>query len=144
MWRFAPYTQPLRHAMYSPMSYSPHTITNLRDSGLDAVYYYDLLHDALNCRNAGFPSAEKYHTKLSGGVFTVSKGVYVEATVRDVTSAVHISNIYHLFKVYQYDPTKWTTYLRTKGVPTLVESVGTGKTPPHNEENFHWDGFKEL
>jgi hypothetical protein len=53
----------------------------------------------------------------------------VEATVRDVTTAVHLSNVYHLLKVYQYDPAKWTNCLKTKA---------------GGEADFNWDGFKEL
>lgn len=139
-----PYTQPLRNASYSPLSYTPHTISTLNEEGVDATYYYDLLHDAIIWRNAGHAPNERYHTKLSCGVFTVSKGVYVEATVPGVTSAVHLSNIYHLFKAYQYDLTYWTAYLKKYGVPTLVEAVRTGGTPPHNIEGFNWDGFEEL
>jgi hypothetical protein len=111
---------------------------------VDATYYYDLLHDAIILRNSPHPPNERYHTKLSGGVFTVSKGVYAVAVVRDVTTAVHLSNIYHLFKAYQYNLTYWAGYLQKHGLPTLVEAVRTGGTPPHNAEGFNWDGFEEL
>lgn len=139
-----PYSQPLRNAAYSPISYTPHTISTLNDEGADATYYYDLLHDAIRWRNAGYAPKERYHTKLSGGVFTVSLGVYPVAVVRGVTTGVHLSNIYHLFKAYQYDLDYWTGYLQKYGVPTLVEAVRTGGTPPHNDEGFNWDGFEEL
>jgi hypothetical protein len=133
VWRFAPCSQPLRNATYSTMSYTPHTVEYLGESGEGAIHSYDLLHDALAWRNAGFPPpdvlhwrngfppAEQYHTKLIGGVLTVSKGVYVVATVHGVTSAVHLSNIYYLFKVYQYEPAKWAAYLKDNGVPTIVD-----------------------
>jgi hypothetical protein len=74
----------------------------------------------------------------------VSKEVYPIIIVRNVTTAIHLSNIYHLLKAYQYDLSKWTTYLKEHGVPTLVESVRTGNTPPVDFANFNWDGLEEL
>ena len=109
--------------------------------GEDAIYYYKLLNKAVNWRNAYLPLNQRYHLQLSGGLFRVSCGVQVVATLHNITTDIQLSNIYHLFKVYQYNPALWIAYLNESGVPTIVEACRTGYTPPFDMAEYLADGY---
>ena len=56
--------------------------------------------------------------------------------INDVVTALALSNIYHLLKVMERDMDGFVRYLKTEGVPTLVEATRTGNTPPFDDEDF--------
>eukprot|EP01034_Spumella_vulgaris_P044486 gene44486-55332_t len=138
-WTFTPHSGPLRHSNYSPMSYSPSTKASLQESSEDTSYYYDLITSALKWITHFDEPHNKYHSKLTGGVFTVSKGVIVVVTVRGVITALQLSNIYHMLKALQGDLPEWIRFLRKNGVPTLVQAIHTGNTPPIDATHYELD-----
>jgi len=143
-WTFTPHSGPLRHSNYSPMSYSPSTKASLQESSEDTSYYYDLITSALKWITYYEAPHNKYHSKLTGGVFTVSKGLIVVVTVREVTTALQLSNIYHMLKALQGDLSEWTRFLRKNGVPTLIQAIHTGNTPPVDATHYELDGLELL
>lgn len=74
----------------------------------------------------------------------MSKGVHVVANIRDVTSALQLSNIYHMLKALQGDLKDWTRFLNTNGVPTLIQAIHTGLTPPIDCTDYEMDGLVLL
>jgi hypothetical protein len=59
------------------------------------------------------------------------------AQINGVTEAIQLSNIYHLLKAMERDMQGFVTYLTQNGVPTLVQAVHTGNTPPFVDVEFN-------
>ena len=78
---------------------------------------------------------------MSGGRFEIAKGNFTEVQINEVVTAIALSNIYHLLKAMEHDMDGFVVYLKTHGVPTLVEAIKTGNTPPHDAEDFELKGF---
>jgi hypothetical protein len=127
------------------MSYTPNTKAFLGQSNEDVSHYYDLISSALKWLTKDEFPHNKYHSSLSGGKFTVSKGVIVVVMVRNVTSALQLSNIYHTLKALRGDLQEWTRFLRKHGVPIiLIQDIKTGNTPLIDDEYYELDGLNEL
>lgn len=142
-YTFTPHSGALANANYSPMSYTPHTRSYLSSASEDAAHYYDLITSALKWITHHEVAANKYHSSLNGGVFRVCQGVYCVATVPGVTTALQLSNIYHSLKAMQGDLANWAHWLNSEGVPTLVQSIHTGHTPPFDSDGAA-DGMEPL
>ena len=100
--------------------------------GKDASHYYGLLSRAIRLRNRGVPRSLHFYPQLSGGRLLISRGA-IAVLYLDVSSSRDLKNIYYLFKVYQYDISKWTDYLIKEGIPNIVQAVNTGDTPPSDQ-----------
>lgn len=124
---------------YSPMSYSgtvtPSSQAFLTRNSEEAYHYYELIQKALKRYNTN------YNVRLSGGSFEICQGVYAVVQLRNVTEAIHVSNIYHVIKAMEGNLDGCFTYLRDHGIPTLVQATNTGNTPPFDQDDFRLDGF---
>ena len=92
----------------------------------------------MSCINAGKHPKNRLHLKLSGGWFEIAKGNFTEM---QIVTAIALSNIYHVLKAMEHDMEGFVCYLKDNGVPTLVEAIKTGNTPPHDAENYELEGL---
>jgi hypothetical protein len=129
----------LANATYSPLSYTPGTETTLRNAGTAISKYYNLIKKGLL-----FVSYEnqRYSPRLHSQKFEVLLGVYPILSIDGVDSALKLKNIYCLLKACQDDISGFIMYLRDNGIPTLVQSVDDGSTPPFNQTDFSMDGLE--
>jgi len=92
--------------------------------------------DAVSLYNHEREPSSRLHLHHSGGRFSVSIGVTPMVTLQNVNSALDMSNIYHCFKAFQGDAIGFVNYLIDNDVPTLVQALHTGTTPPANAQNY--------
>lgn len=79
------------------------------------------------------------------GALTVSQGATVDPPfILPIGTDVEASNVYHLLKALGDEVPRWIEYLKTHGVPNLVQSVNTGTTPLYNSHGYHPDGLQPL
>jgi hypothetical protein len=95
------------------------------------MYYYNLLHRAINHRNirSRLPPAQRWHLFLNNGKLGLSKS-YVPHLQITVSTPIEMANIYYLFKGKEPDIEAFKFSLEHEGIPTLVQAVHTGGTPP--------------
>lgn len=123
---------------YSPMVYSDSATPRAKERlGKDknSAHYYKLIKQALHRIDPNF----RLH--MSGTQLRILTGVYTIFQINDVSEAIQLSNIYHLLKVMEKDFDGFIAYLRNQGIPTLVQAINTGGTPPFDEDDFWLEGF---
>ena len=133
VYRFVPHSEALPQSTYSPLSYTPGTSARFAVNE-DEAYYYGMIKKVLSRSNSGKPPSEQVHPGLSSGRLLFSKGVVPMVQLNDVTTAVQLSNVYHLLKAMGPDLDGFLTSLRENGIPTLVQAIRTGNTPPFDSD----------
>jgi hypothetical protein len=133
-YTFVPRSAPIPGSNYSPVSYTPPTPgTRVNE---DTAYYYGMIKRALARTNRGTHPAQRINIKLSGGQLSFSVGVYTILQLNNVTTALQLSNIYHLLKATELNLEVFFNSLRSDGIPTLVQAIRTGNTPPYDYDGF--------
>jgi hypothetical protein len=111
-------------AAYSPMSYSgtvtPSSQWIFNQNPKETGHYLELIKTSLR-RHSG-----DFHVGFSGGSLIISRGVQTVVQLRDVTEAVHLSNIYHVIKAMEFSLNDCFAFLQEFGIPTLVQATHTG------------------
>ena len=139
-YKSARFSGALPDSISSPMSYTPSTEAFFNASE-EASHYFSLIRRAISRINAGKHPKDRFHLKFSGGRFEIAKGNFTEVQINNVATAIALSNIYHVLKAMEHDMEGFVSYLKDNGVPTLVEAIKTGNTPPHDAENFELEGL---
>jgi hypothetical protein len=132
----------LPNSTYSPMSYTPNTEAFLTTNE-DALYYFNLIKKAFSRINYGKHPKDQFHLKLSGGRFEIAKGNFTVVQINNVTTAITLSNLYHVLKAMECDMDGLVVYLKEFGVPTLIVATRTGNTPPYDAVDFELDGLDD-
>jgi hypothetical protein len=133
-------TTALPQESYSPIQYSPVTPISRSEAAAhyeDFNHYYELLKKALRRNNRVFGRRKEWTVSYCGGILYVMEGLQVKANP-SVAEAIQMSNIYYLFKTYDSNTdfdcvAKFAKYLRKEGIPTIVQAVHTGNTPPFDK-----------
>jgi hypothetical protein len=124
---------------YSPMSYSgtvtPSSQWIFNQNSKEMCHYLELIKKALR-RHSG-----DLRIGFSGGSLIISRGVQTVVQLRNVTEAVHLSNIYHVIKAMEFNLNDCFAFLQEFGIPTLVQATNTHKTPPFDQDDFRLDGL---
>jgi hypothetical protein len=106
------------------MSYSgtvtPSSQWIFHQNSKETGHYLELIKKALR-RHSG-----DFHVGFSGGSLIISRGVQTVVQLRDVTEAVHLSNIYHVIKAMEFSLNDCFAFLQEFGIPTLVQATHTG------------------
>lgn len=133
LYSFVPRSTTLPQSTYSPLSYTPGTSARFAVNE-DEAYYYQLIKKALARSNSCKPPSEQIHPGLSSGRLLFSKGVVPTVQLNDVTTALQLSNVYHLLKAMGPNMEGFLESLENDGIPTLVQAIRTGNTPPYDTD----------
>jgi hypothetical protein len=139
-YKSARHSGALSNSTYSPISFTPNT-ERLFTTNEEALYYFNLIKKAISRINNGKHPKDRFHLKLSGGSFEISNGNFSVVQINDVTTAIALSNIYHVLKAMECDMDGLVVYLKAYGVPTLIVATSTGNTPPYDAEDFELEGL---
>jgi len=136
-WKFRPKTSPLPGASYSPMSYSPIAAISRSEpasNSEDFIFYYELVSKTVKWVNRSLMLApsQRWHITYSGGMLGLSQGVYPKMML-PVRDAVEMDNVYRLLKTLESNIETWAELLKKDGIPTIVQAVHSGGTPPFDD-----------
>ncbi len=123
---YTPNLSPLPDSSYSPMSYTPRTEEIIKTTH-NLEHYLALVKSAVRYENS-LSSTRYYVLYKDGGRLTFLRGLHTMCCVQ-VNTALEMSNIFYLLKVYTPDIDSAFTTLKENGIPTLVETVSSGQTP---------------
>lgn len=148
---FRPRTSPIPQSSYSPAQYSPITAfsPSMENShSEDFMHYYKLLKKAILRYNRNFFESQIWYLTFSGGNLIVLEKRDAKLCIA-VSTAIEMSNIYHLFKGLDNDTEsgcmmEFIQYLKFQGIPTFVQAVHTGNTPNFDENDYIFDSVERL
>jgi hypothetical protein len=149
-WVFRPRTAPLPQASYSPIQYSPITPISRSESNVyseDFLYYYQMLKKAVKRYNRIF-RRKQWSVQYKGGHLVVLEGLTVMINLK-VSTAIEMSNIYHLFKGCDSSTDSgcirtFIAYLESMGIPTIVQAVHSGHSPAVDDEDYSFEGVERY